>query len=276
MDTLNFSPPPADRSLTPLLPPAPPFAQSASAARANINTESLPHPPSPPTVQSISNNPTASAPTIQPVPRSSSLSPSQFTLPDRSISSLSSAGGIPYRTPSESPYRSPVLSNPPLAPPANKSTSSLSSPQIPPGTRTISAAAFKRPAPRIMCDTGSSGSTDTSSLALKKRTLPSSPYPARLQQPPVSYDPAAQSNKGAIPSSPVDTSHRRVPSSVPQNTFPDEDDQFDYITAYVNSMGAEESVNQGQGDRGSPGQVNPSSGYSQGKFATNLEDSGLR
>lgn len=73
--------------------------------------------------------------------------------------------------------------------------------------------------------------------------------------------------------------HRRVPSSVPQNTFPDEDDQFDYIAAYVNNMGAEDSGgSQGQSDQGDAanGPNASSSGYGQGKFATNLEDGGLR
>lgn len=74
-----------------------------------------------------------------------------------------------------------------------------------------------------------------------------------------------------------------MPSSVPQNTFPDEDDHFDYITAYVNNMGPEaDSGSPTQEDYGRLGQTkvingSPSSpGYAQGRFATNLENSGLR
>ena len=77
-----------------------------------------------------------------------------------------------------------------------------------------------------------------------------------------------------------------MPSSVPQNTFPDEDDQFDYITAYVNNMGPEtENGSPTQEDFGKLGQTkiangsgpgSTSPGYGQGRFATNLEDGSLR
>ena len=68
-----------------------------------------------------------------------------------------------------------------------------------------------------------------------------------------------------------------MPSSVPQNTFPDEDDQFDYITAYVNNMDID--AEDGGGQTHSPSANDPKQtlpGYGQGRFATNLEDGGLR
>jgi len=84
----------------------------------------------------------------------------------------------------------------------------------------------------------------------------------------------------------ADPPHRRVPSTVPQNAMPDEDDQFDYITAYVNNMGPDpDDGSPTQADYGQLGQTRvangvgsapTSPGYGQGRFATNLDGGGLR
>lgn len=290
MDALTFNPPlpppPTDRGSS----PAPPFASSSSAPLPPTPSDSPPAPPS-----------NAASPQIP------ALSPPFITLPDRSLSSLSTTANSPYRTPMDSPLRSPgespyrTTAQLQLASSmgtANKSSTSLSlSSPIPPTTRTISAAAFKRPAPRMpSSDSVSTGIADITPLAFKKRgpsvgggnptaASPSSPYPPRLPSTPNLRGPAAPSSYAPPSPSPVDAAHRRVPSSVPQNTFPDEDDQFDYITAYVNNMGPEE---QGGGNGGgSPAQgrgpnnvgrsvsANPTvggGGYAQGRFATNLGD----
>ena len=278
MDSLTFSPPAPVTSDHPHSPPAPPTPQFAqSPARDNANTDSLPITVSlSPKDLSPPQSPISSGQTQgSPISNNFLPSPPQINIPERKISSsnISIGGGTSYRTalespsrtPSESPYRSPLS--------ANKSSSPLTSPSLAPGARTIPAAAFKRPAPRPSNESGSISPADTMPLAFKKRTLPSSPYPPRLQ---ASREPSSQSLRGApVPSSPNE--HRRVPSSVPQNTFPDEDDHFDYITAYVNNMGSDPEDGGGQIQQPSTnGPKQTSSGYGQGRFATNLEDSGLR
>lgn len=278
LDALNFSPPQTERAHSPLIAPTPPFAQNAGNIRGDVSTDSLPSAPISPQSPIGPGSPNS--------PPGGSLPPPKINLPNRSVTSLSSTtGGTPYRTPMESPLRTPTDSpyRPPLSnlstgpAPGNRSSVSPNSPPLPPGTRTISAAAFKRQPPRAANETGSPGPADITPLAFKKRSLPSSPYPARLQ---ATREPSGQSPKdSSVPTSPVDGIHRRVPSSVPQNTFPDEDDQFDYITAYVNNMGPEEGEaphNEESGKKTNGAGGPTSSGYGQGRFATNLEDSGLR
>jgi hypothetical protein len=316
MDALTFNPPPVARENSPLLPPAPLFAQNSATVRANFNTDS-PVPatgPSVPDKTSIStiNAADRSTSPLQ-IPLQHTVPPPHINLPDRSVSSFSSSNtGSPYRTPLESPFRTPSESPPrpsmlgsasSVAGPTNKTSSSSLSPQLlPPGARTISAAAFKRQSPRMSIDmstpVGSVGPADTTPLAFKKRALPSSPYPQRLQTQPASRDPPITNVRGSAapapaplpsPTADVTAAHRRIPSTVPQNASSDDDyDQFDYITAYVNTMGPEpDDGSPTQADYGRFGQsgvVNgsgtggssTSSGYGQGRFATSLDNGGLR
>lgn len=279
MDALAFNP-----------PPPPPL---------NINRGILPPTaplkPSPPepVVEPLENVPSPRIPMAPASNNDSPLVPPQISFGDRSTSSISSGGNSPYRTPTETPTRTPNES--PYRPAlttaqlstmsitAKSSSTSLSSP-LPPGTRTISAAAFKRPSPRLPSSDSiaASGIADISPLTFKKRPsigaglgLPSSPrQPPSVRTP--SGAPPPSSYQSQAPPSPIDGSHRRVPSSVPQNTFADEDDQFDYIAAYVNNAGADaETPSQPGGNRiagGGPG----GGGYAQGRFATNLDEGSLR
>nr|GAT54381.1 predicted protein [Mycena chlorophos] len=110
-------------------------------------------------------------------------------------------------SPAEGPA-SPRLEAP-YRPFANRSTSSLNSQvgQAPPGARTISAAAFRRPqkAPAV------GDVADTSPLAPKKR-LPASPYPSQRAPGVGLREPAAQTQ--------------------PRATSQAGDEGFDYISAY--------------------------------------------
>lgn len=313
MDALTFNPPPVDRGNSPLLPPSPLFAQNPAAVRTNLNIDSpvpITGPSVPDKTSTSTTNSADKATSPLQIPLQHTVPPPHINLPDRSVSSFSSSNtGSPYRTPLESPFRTPSesplrssalgITSPGTSPTIKTSSSSLSSPPLPPGTRTISAAAFKRPSPRMSVDIstpiGSVGPADTTPLTFKKRALPSSPYPQRLQPQPASHEPSITNLRGnaapapaPLPSQPA--VHRPIPSTAPQNTSSDDDyDQFDYITAYVNTMGPEP-------DDGSPvqadyGRLGPSkvvngpgagessmssSGYGQGRFATSLDSEGLR
>lgn len=287
MDALTFSPPSADRTSSSSLEPPPPSVQNVTAAGASVSADLLPVA----TSQPGRDMPDEAGYQIQ-YTASNSIPPPQISLSDRSVSSFSNTGSS-YRNPLESPLRTPreyisALGNrSPTTGSTNKSTSSLPSAPLAPGKRTIPAAAFKRTSPRIMSDSGSPvgsiGPADTTPLAFKKRTLPSSPYPQRQQTP--SREPSVSnlSNPVPAPTPSADPAHRRVPSSVPQNTFPDEDDQFDYIAAYVNNMGADTDSGSPSGEDygrlGQPRVLNESptsSGYGRGRFTTNLESGGFR
>lgn len=270
---LNTNPPTNDRAPSPLIPPLAPFARPALSPRPSVNT----------TVASAQNHTTAQSYAQAQSPRSSQNSvprnqqehssgqtspssplsprsppPPTINLPSQEFRSNSSMSS--YRTPPEYPRRdtSPF--------PSVKSLSA--SPQIPSGTRTISAAAFKRPQ-RTGSDLNlpAGGLADTSPLALKKR-LPTSPYPQR---------------PGAASSSVVMGGRDRTESSPPPPPPPEgDDDHFDYISAYASN---EETGTPQTGDYGSLGNVHvansngtpksSASGYGEGRFATDL-DGGLR
>ncbi|THH08667.1 hypothetical protein EW145_g2539 [Phellinidium pouzarii] len=145
--------------------------------------------------------------------------------PTLSYSPSASAYGTPPEMPAAQPLRtgSPVL--------------------LTPGSRTISAAAFKRPQMRSPSGSGPNADTrplpDVSPLALRKKSvsgpgLPGSPYPQARDGPP-----GRRSN---------DSANR------PEQEY---DDSYEFISSY-----------------GEPGDSTP--GYGGGKFATNLEGDELR
>ncbi|ESK97386.1 hypothetical protein Moror_17817 [Moniliophthora roreri MCA 2997] len=318
---------PINREPSPLLPPSAPFVNRGPSPRP----ESLPSSPvvaapqSPIGQSPLANNPPAvspyvpdshrtASPPVSPVRETSSspISPKApspvlplptINMPERSSSSFSSlrGGASPYQTPPEFP-RSPL---------GTRSTSSLvdrspgASPAPPPaGTRTISAAAFRRPA-KTGSDAGSIGGgigggglgqglADTSPLHLKKR-LPSSPYPP--QRPGSSGNQAPGAGTGRERSDSQMSTQQPVTSSPPHPppnySERDADDQFD-LSAYTSdpAPGLGSPVRSDFGSLGQMRVANPEDerdynnhyslppgaapatpgGYRDGRFATNLEN----
>ncbi len=120
------------------------------------------------------------------------------------------------------------------------------------GPRTISAAAFRRQqAQQRNLSTDSVGLADTSPLNVKKRPLPSSPYPSPLGS---GLGPGAGPNQGlrAASSSPQPGEPR--PVSHYRSDGEGGEDEFDYISAYTDDPN------------------HRASGYGVGRFATNVED----
>lgn len=204
---------------SPLAPPHAPFAHRAVSPHPHLNIDPGESRPLP--------NPGGS--------RNSSPRPSSLRLQASSLSSVqiptsSSMQSPAYRTP-EYPRPQPPFSSPLMA----KSTSSLTT-GIPGGVRTISAAAFRRPA-RNGSESGLGlppGPADTSPLSLR-----------RASGSPVS---STSRSATAVPM-------RRLSVINPDPVQPD-DDEFDYISAYV-------------GDES--GGARQSGGYGQGKYVSNLE-----
>ncbi|EGN94471.1 hypothetical protein SERLA73DRAFT_77862 [Serpula lacrymans var. lacrymans S7.3] len=199
------------------------------------------------TPRSVTTSPIPSSPNV------SSLMPASPTgFASRSVSPAASADA-PYRTPPE--YPKPFSSIAPNAM-AARSTSSLTTAQFPGGARTISAAAFRRPQPRVASGSdasigglgGPGGPADTSPLTFRKRALPTTPGNAGTATP--------QGERSLPPG-----------QSRPVSSFADEED-FDYISAYVNA-------NPEPGEQSRPSGEYPP-GYAQGRFATNLEGNGRR
>lgn len=274
---------PINREPSPLVPPSVPFHNTApshesapTAAQSYAQTHrresalfsNYDTPSSPVGENRMVSSPTSESRALPPHPTSplaeSRPLPPQLSFSDRSNSSIR-APSSPYQTPPEFPIPRPAFSGGLRS----ASTTSLNSlgggPAPPPGVRTISAAAFKRPPPRMASNGsgdfggGMPGPADTSPLAFKKR-LPSSPYPpgassgARLA-------PSSSLTKEAEDSKPLPGYGRESMAAK------SDDDEFDYIGAYSHS------------DGGSPAQTdfgnkapNHASGYAQGRFATDLED----
>ncbi|KIM38523.1 hypothetical protein M413DRAFT_447754 [Hebeloma cylindrosporum] len=150
---------------------------------------------------------------------------------------------------------------------SNTSLNTASSPVVPPGAaapsgaRTISAAAFKRPR---------NASTDLPPDPFAKKSLPSSPYP-----PPAS----SSSSSGLFAPGLTAAPHGEQQQG--------EEDDYDYISAYVNNSnpnsplrasfdGVGSSAGQGQSQSQSQSPAGRlaggGSGYGDGRFATNLEN----
>ncbi|KAF7369233.1 hypothetical protein MVEN_00251000 [Mycena venus] len=228
------SPPPPNREPSPLIPPAAPFSRKATLD--NVDRDRLPP------GAGHQSTPSWDAPAPAPAPCAA-----------RAVRPWTSHHAVLGHLPRTA--RGPRRRQPRL--PAYRLTP-------PPGARTISAAAFRRPQ-----KTASGDIADTSPLALKKR-LPASPYP--------------QARTG---SALRETSPQPPPQQQQQQQTPQDDDAFDYISAYTN--GGRDS--QAFHDDGSPMEANfdygrlgkvevvggtpKSPGYSEGRFATDL-DGGIR
>ena len=243
MDALMYSPPvappprstsliPAPLSIPPVVPPpAPPFSDSLSPPQSPFARKRNGSPGSPTASRSSAEHPSPT--NVSPSPRvlSTPSSPTQqaFLPPPPNISlspsSSPSLSSAPFRTPPELPANpSPNPSQRTLPIPPVGSSPAKTPPLPPPGSRTISAAAFRRPVPRIGTDT-LSGSPDVSPLSIKKRDLRGSPYSPRTGSPFGSTPSLPSAQAPAVPTPPQ-----------PQAT---QEDEFDYISAYYGSEGDE-------------------------------------
>ncbi|KAF5370788.1 hypothetical protein D9758_002122 [Tetrapyrgos nigripes] len=304
MDALNFRPPEftPNREPSPLLPPVQPYAQPSQideppSPRAdygqrmsepphNIDTSATSHGIETDRQPRTSMSPKDSEPPALAMPQPT------INIPERSFSSPSGNPSSPsFRTPPEYPR----LGASPLG---QRSVSSLSAtggaspggtPVPPPaGVRTISAAAFRRGAPRTASNSelvadGSSGlgaargPADTSPLHLKKR-LPSSPYPPRDGSLGRMSNSDGRDRSGSLGNANANMN----PS--PRLSQAGGEDDYDYLSAYTDPPPGTGSP--ARSDFGSLGQMRVmndygapspgSGGYSQGRFATDLEKDSLR
>ncbi|CAA7270491.1 unnamed protein product [Cyclocybe aegerita] len=163
----------------------------------------------------------------------------------------------------------------------SKSNTSLNSASgvTPTGARTISASAFRRPR---------GASTDNVASDPFKKSLPSSPYPTRDREPSglsvASTAGPTGTGSGAVATNGYGSS-LAAPAPVgggagvrPLSTAGEEEDEYDYIGAYVHSnpnspMKAEFGPS-ADAPVGGPGRSG--GGYAEGRFATDLEGNGLR
>ncbi|KAI0300509.1 hypothetical protein B0F90DRAFT_419973 [Multifurca ochricompacta] len=161
-----------------------------------------------------------SSPTQQPP-----LPPPSIALPKSSSPSLSSISNSSFRPPPELlTTPSPNISQRTLPlPPGVSPTQAKASPLPPPGTRTISAAAFRRPTPRK--SETLIGSPDINPLPVKRRDPRGSPYAPRLD--------GAFGSTSSLPSA---QAHELAPPLPPDQN---QEDEFDYISAYYVSGGDE-------------------------------------
>ncbi|KAI0929537.1 hypothetical protein AcV7_005370 [Taiwanofungus camphoratus] len=319
LDALMFSSPslsPDTGMPEPLLPPQAPFSKRSVSPRPNVEISTTqPMSPriepqylrerdralvSPNSISSVSSGDTSrvSGDRSVPSPAPPPMANVSVALPSPSPSGISNV--ITYRTPPEHASPSgtiPASSLYNLPSSVTGSGASFSSTSVSGGSRTISAAAFRRPQIRApsspMPDSGVAGLPDTGPLNVKKRPLPTSPFP--------SSRPQGVSSQGRIPSAPMTSGGAQDVSAMPYSryrsvsaTHPQDgndprtssrvstnsgrsptrngdggggsDDDFDYISAYVNSTDTATRPE----DESHP----QSSGYEQGRFATNLENDG--
>lgn len=274
LDALMFSSPlkpaePVASRPDPLQVPAPPFARRFTPSRSSLSlgSDQLTSPTRTeasyvrerdrsPSVVASPTSATAHSPTSS-VPSHSAdghdtaplAPPPSISLPPRIPSPApSSTSTTPFRTPMEFPGPAPPFYNLP----AMSGSGSFQ----PGGTRTISAAAFKRQLRSPSSPPPDAQDPGTSPLIVKKR-MPGSPLPpsARLQEP-----------HGMQRVSSAPDPRNRVASATygarPESTA-GEEDHYDYISAYVDDPPPEH----GQGN---------ASGYGQGRFATNLDSDSIR
>lgn len=177
------------------------------------------------------------APTQEPTPAPSSPSLSSdgdqtrpaVSLPRASPALSTDTNGTPFRTPMTTPLAGPPPSSSMYSLPGGLSGSNTSFNSG--GTRTISAAAFRRPQPQIRNMSVDSAQSDVSPLNVKKRALPSSPYPVQQQQMLQPGVPAGM--RSASPSNaPLDSDDRPV-------SHYRQDDDFDYISAYTDDRASQ-------------------------------------
>ena len=240
---------------------APPHASRTSEDLQPSHRSYSPSPPRPqissryPTGQSSPTNPRSPVSPNRDMSFPAPTPPSVVGSIRRSPPMKSDDTPAPYRT---QPEYQRIGVSAPIAPLMTKTASSASSSpaSTPPGARTITAAAFKRPQPRL--------------------ALPSSPYPSRAS--PGNPNPSQPSftdtgrGGGSDPTSrpradSKDGLHRQQQDV--STTSLGAGDEFDYIAAYVNNMGTG-SEHGGSGQVG--GQAPTKAGYAEGKFATDLEE----
>ncbi|KAK0186395.1 hypothetical protein F5146DRAFT_1142754 [Armillaria mellea] len=287
--SLGYGPPP-NCEPSPLAPPSAPFAhRSISNIETTVPTLAQSYAQAHRSSSSFgSRNEATSSPLVEsrPLPPTVHLSGGRSS-PGPSLNS-------PYRT------NAPELPvpRPAFAGRVRSSSSSSSSAQVPSGARTISAAAFRRPPPRVnngstadfsispTASLGAGGSpplppvpvpgpADTSPLSFSKKrsVVASSPLPPNRGS--VSVPPLAQDGK-------EDSYAERERSDSPVS------DDYDYLDAYVDEhetrkkslLPADGSpMQQDFGSLGNVKVVNDGSpskgGYGEGRFATDLEG-GLR
>ncbi|KAG6840192.1 hypothetical protein C0991_008328 [Blastosporella zonata] len=277
LDALHYNPPVSQQererpsslsqgvpgyAVQPNEPLSPPQAQFNGAPSPNLDSPTLPYPAysTPPTTYEQSNQqatysqepvqqqqelsrPSYDSPSGTPAaPRQSNHDHSR--LPPLATQSPPSPYQTPYTTPGEYPRGLGVSPSP-----VNKPSTPLNA-QGPAGARTISAAAFKRP--QRMASGDPTTLADTTPLSLKKR-LPNSPYPQGREA-----SPSRRGRSGSPAQPPAPAPTHALPS------IPKDDDDYDYLSAYVDS-GAPEEQQRGRAP----------SGYGEGRFATDLEG-GLR
>ncbi|TDL18994.1 hypothetical protein BD410DRAFT_792600 [Rickenella mellea] len=290
MDALSFNPPGGvpNRTPSPLEPPAPPFSSvrapspvsgagaggtpASSAESGNLAKET----PSSQQMPQAASPPSPTAPLARP----------SISLPSRPA--LSAMGGSDYKTPPEyASGQSPGPGTPSITP-------QPSSPMTP-GARTISASAFKRPQMRSPSGAEPLPGQDISPLSFKKKaTLPRSPHPPRMQsqlaesspvdandvQQPENSNPAGPKIPDAPPTlpplsqSPTQSEHQPPPAPPYSGAADGDPDNYDFIASYVTPY-EESPRDQDFGRLGkvqvtNPGEASP--GYSQGRFATNLDE----
>lgn len=281
LDALMFSSPikppesekPAPPSLEPLQPPQAAFARRTSPGRLSFTGEPLTSP-----TTSLRNEPTyirerdraSLSPTSEGYGASqSSLSghttstqltdnsplqpppPINERAPSPAVSYMSA--GTPYKTPPEMP----LPTTQPAGPGSfyNLPAMSGSGTFSPGGTRTISAAAFKRQIRSPSSPPPSDPHADATPLNVRKRTPGSPLIPGSGLRPDAPGTPRIFSAPNPGVAAPA--------SSRPLSANGDED-EYDYISAYVDESPA---------PTGRPGP----GGYEQGRFATNLEhDNSIR
>jgi hypothetical protein len=184
--------------------------------------------------------------------------PPSISLPRPSFSTNSSMAS--FSTPPEYPAPSPLSFN---KPGLKSNASSLNAPAVAPATPSsptyptggakISAAAFRRAQGSRNPSASNLTGADISPLNVAKRSLPSSPYPAR-----------AQTQSPAVSPAPLDVPGRSSNAERPTSAYSTASSEFDYISSYMSSSPTTEAPPDVQG--------RTASGYGAGRFATNLED----
>ncbi|KAJ3507334.1 hypothetical protein NLJ89_g6364 [Agrocybe chaxingu] len=162
----------------------------------------------------------------------------------------------------------------------SKSNTSLNSASgiTPTGARTISASAFRRPR---------GASTDNVAGDPFKKSLPSSPYPTRDREPSglsvastagttgAGLGPVATNGYGSSLAAPAPVGGGVGPR--PLSTAGEDEDEYDYIGAYVHSNpNSPMKAEFGPGADAPVGGPGRGGGYAEGRFATDLEGNGLR
>ncbi|TFK84965.1 hypothetical protein K466DRAFT_495610, partial [Polyporus arcularius HHB13444] len=199
--------------------------------------------------RSAAGSPPARAPTqdiIPPAPASPTASDgSDQRRPSYNTrASSTDTNGTPFRTPMGTPSGPPPSSSMYNLPGTTGSGTSFTG-----GARMISAAAFRRQQQQqqnaSLRNMSSEGLADVTPLNVKKRPLPSSPYPSQSQM----LAPGQGQGMRSVSAPHIGEQDRPVS----QYRQDGEEDEYDYISAYTDNP-----------DR--------ASGYGSGRFATNLDD----